>query len=91
MRTVSKQMPTIFLRSRGLETWILRHQAKLSSISALADEALASGLGIERRWCSWCASLPWWCADGLFARQDFDDDHRCATVRANEGRLDRFV
>ena len=34
MRTVSKQMPPIFLRSRGLETWILRHQAKPSRIGS---------------------------------------------------------
>jgi len=80
----------IFRRSRGQAMWILRHRQSFPA-SALADEALAAGLGIERRWCSWYASLPWWCADELFARQDFDDDHRCTTVRANEGRLDRFV
>jgi hypothetical protein len=34
--------------------------------------------------------MPGWFADELFARQDFDNDHRRTTVWADEGRLDGF-
>ena len=59
-------------------------------VSALADEVVAGGLAFGRCVCSWCASLRGWCTNERFARQDFDDDHRCPAVRADEGWLDRF-
>jgi hypothetical protein len=38
------------------------------------------------RWCSWCRRLGRWSADALHTHEGLDDDHRCATVSADEGR-----
>ena len=75
--------PLFFVAAEGKQRGFYATR-KSFLVSALADEALAGGLGLEGRWCSWCVLMPRWYADELFAHLALDNVHRRTSVRADD-------